>query len=264
MKKLFLISIMISFSFSSYASSLTIQSTTSTRDSGLYEYLLPHYPNFNKMEIKVIAVGTGQAIMNAKNCDGNILIVHDKEREIKFIADGHGSDRHSLMYNDFIIIGPGIDHANISSSASVQDAFRQIYEKKHKFVSRADSSGTHSSEIAIWNKIKLDPSIYSGEWYLESGQGMGPSLNIAISLDAYIFTDRSTWLRFKNKENHKILYENSSELRNDYGMILVNHQKCNNLDYEASLSLYKWLASEDAAKIIKNYNISNSKVFYID
>ena len=264
MKRLFLIATLFFISFSSHASSVTIQSTTSTRDSGLYEYLLPYYPDFNKINIKVIAVGTGQAIMNAKNCDGNILIVHDKEREIKFITDGHGSDRHNLMYNDFIIIGPSTDEADISSSRSVQEAFSRIYTKKYKFVSRADSSGTHSSEIAIWNQLKLDPSTYSGEWYLESGQGMGPSLNIAISLDAYILSDRSTWLRFKNKQTHKIVYENSSELRNDYGMILVNHKKCTNLDYESSLKLYKWLASDDAAAIIKNYRVSNSRVFYID
>ena len=141
---------------------------------------MPHYPDINNVKIKVIAVGTGQAIMNAKNCDGNILIVHDKKREIKFINDGHGSDRHNLMYNDFVIIGPSSDRANIASSGGVNDAFSRIYENKHKFISRADSSGTHSSEIAIWSQLKLDPSIYSGEWYLESGQGMGPSLNLSL------------------------------------------------------------------------------------
>jgi len=264
MKSLFLIAGLFFASFSSYASSLTIQSTTSTRDSGLYQYLLPHYPDIDKVSVKVIAVGTGQAIMNAKNCDGNILIVHDKVRETKFIDDGYGSERHNLMYNDFIIIGPSSDNADISSSTSVVDAFSRIYQKKIKFISRADSSGTHASEIAIWNQLKLDPSIYSGEWYLESGQGMGPSLNIAISLNAYIFSDRSTWLRFKNKEKHAILYENSTELRNNYGMILVNHEKCDNLDYESSLNLYKWLSSDEAAELIRNYRISNSKVFYID
>ena len=264
MKRLWLITGLIFISFSSYASSLIIQSTTSTRDSGLYKYLLPYYPDINKVDIKVIAVGTGQAIMNAKNCDGNILIVHDTEREIKFMNEGYGSDRHNIMYNDFIIIGPKSDDANISTSTSVEDAFNRIYEKKYKFISRADSSGTHSSELAIWNRLKLDPAIYSGEWYLESGQGMGPSLNIAISLNAYTFSDRSTWLRFKNKGKHKVLYENASELRNNYGMILVNPEKCPNLNYQSSLKLYKWLASEDAAELITNYRILNNQVFYID
>ena len=264
MKRLWLITGLISISFSSYASPLIIQSTTSTRDSGLYKYLLPYYPDINKVDIKVIAVGTGQAIMNAKNCDGNILIVHDTEREIKFMNEGYGSDRHNIMYNDFIIIGPKSDEANISTSTSVEDAFNRIYEKKYKFISRADSSGTHSSEIAIWNRLKLDPAIYSGEWYLESGQGMGPSLNIAISLNAYTFSDRSTWLRFKNKGKHKVLYENASELRNNYGMILVNPEKCPNLNYQSSLKLYNWLSSEEAAKLITNYKIRNTQVFYID
>lgn len=264
MKQIFLIAMLISFSCISHANSLIIQSTTSTRDSGLYEYLLPHYPNINQVKIKVIAVGTGQAIMNAMNCDGNILIVHDKDREIQFIADGYGSHRHNLMYNDFIIIGPSSDKAQIKSSESVMDAFSRIYKNGNKFISRADSSGTHSSEMAIWNQLKLDPSKYSGKWYLESGQGMGPSLNIAISLSAYIFSDRSTWLRFKNKGNHKILYENPSELRNNYGMILVNHSKCENLNYESSINLYNWLASDKAAQIIKNYRISGSNVFYVD
>ena len=264
MKRLWLITGLISISFSSYASPLIIQSTTSTRDSGLYKYLLPYYPDINKVDIKVIAVGTGQAIMNAKNCDGNILIVHDTEREIKFMNEGYGSDRHNIMYNDFIIIGPKSDEANISTSTSVKDAFNRIYEKKYKFISRADSSGTHSSEIAIWNRLKLDPAIYSGEWYLESGQGMGPSLNIAISLNAYTFSDRSTWLRFKNKGKHKVLYENASELRNNYGMILVNPEKCPNLNYQSSLKLYNWLSSEEAAKLITNYKIRNTQVFYID
>ncbi len=264
MRRIFFIIILIFFSLITHATSLVIQSTTSTRDSGLYEYLLPHYPDYNKVKIKVIAVGTGQAIMNAKNCDGNILIVHDKKRELKFITDGHGSNRHDLMYNDFIIIGPSSDRANITKSTSVKDAFSRIYKKSYKFISRSDSSGTHTSELAIWDQLKLDPTIFSGKWYLETGQGMGPSLNIAVSLDAYIFSDRSTWLRFKNKAEHKILYQNPLELRNNYGMILVNHEKCSNLEYESSLKLFTWLASNEAAELIRNYEISNSRVFYID
>jgi tungstate transport system substrate-binding protein len=168
------------------------------------------------------------------------------------------------MYNDFVIIGPSSDIANISGAKSVKEAFSRIYKKQYKFVSRADSSGTHSSEMAIWDKLSLDPSIYSGNWYLETGQGMGPSLNIAISLNAYILSDRSTWLRFKNKGNHKILYENQSELRNDYGMILVNHQKCYSLNMNYSLKLYEWLASDEAAQLINDYRISDEQVFYID
>ena len=166
------------------------------------------------------------------------------------------------MYNDFVIIGPSSDRANIASSGGVNDAFSRIYEKKHKFISRADSSGTHSSEIAIWSQLKLDPSIYSGEWYLESGQGMGPSLNIAISMNGFIFSDRSSWMRFNNKRSHKILYSNPEELRNDYGMILVNYHRCSNLSPEPATKLYNWLSSNEAASLINNYRLYNAQVFY--
>ena len=170
---------------------LIIQSTTSTRDSGLYNYLLPFYPDFNKVKIKVIAVGTGQAIMNARNCDGNILIVHDQKREQMFMNDRFGIKRHELMYNDFVLVGPRIDQAEVSNSISIYEAFSKIYKHQHKFISRSDSSGTHSAEMKIWNKLSIKPAVHSGEWYLETGQGMGQSLNIAISLGGYIFTDRS-------------------------------------------------------------------------
>ena len=246
----------------SYADSITIQSTTSTRDSGLYKYLLPKYPNFNDVQIKLIAVGTGQAIRNAQNCDGNILIVHDKDREDKFMANGFGSSRYNIMYNDFVVVGPKKDAANIQGSESILEVFSKIYSKKHIFISRSDSSGTHSAEMSIWNDIGLDPSTSSGKWYLESGQGMGPSLNIAISLNGYIFSDRSSWLRFNNKGDHIILYSNPIELKNSYSMILVNHDKCKNLDLKPARELYDWLKTDDAASLINGYKIKGQQVFY--
>ena len=246
------------------ADSVIIQSTTSTRDSGLYKYLLPKYPKFNTTKIKVIAVGTGQAIINAKNCDGNILIVHDRKRENDFIAGGYGNLRHELMYNDFVLVGPTEDNANISGAKTVLDAFTLIHNGSHPFISRSDSSGTHSAEMKIWKKLNLNPKEHSGKWYLESGQGMGPSLNIAISLNAYILTDRSTWLRFKNKRNHTILFENRYELKNNYSMIFVNHDRCSNLSKNSAMDLFNWLASDDAARLIKSYQIDNQSVFYID
>ena len=247
----------------SYSESITIQSTTSTRDSGLYKYLLPKYPNFDDVQIKLIAVGTGQAIMNAKNCDGNILIVHDRKREDRFMADGFGSMRHNLMYNDFVIVGPEKDAANIKDSKSVQEVFSKIYNESHIFISRSDSSGTHSAEMNIWDEIGLNPTTSSGKWYLESGQGMGPSLNIAISMNGYILSDRSSWLRFNNKRQHKILYSNTAELKNSYSMILVNHDKCKNLKIKPALKLYDWLKSEEAAYFIMSYKLNNEQLFYI-
>lgn len=246
-----------------FSENLVIQSTTSTRDSGLYKYLLPKYPYNSDIKIKVIAVGTGQAIKNAENCDGNILIVHDKARELEFMSKGYGVKRHELMYNDYVLIGPSNDQ-DISKSTAIADAFSRIHDKKYKFVSRSDSSGTHSAELAVWRKLSLNPRVGSGEWYLESGQGMGPSLNIAVALNGYIFSDRSSWLRFKNKRNHKILYENRRELKNNYGMILVNHNRCSNLNYNYSLDLFNWLSSDEAANHIREYRLNNQNVFYID
>lgn len=248
----------------SYSDSVTIQSTTSTRDSGLYKYLLPLYPNYDQVQIKVVAVGTGQAIINARNCDGNILIVHDEKRENEFMENNYGTEIHSLMFNDYVIIGPKEDTARVSTSLTASDAFTKIFNSRSIFISRSDSSGTHAAEMSIWNESRLNPKTFSGLWYLESGQGMGPSLNIAISLGAYIFTDRSSWIRFKNKEDHDILYENTQELRNNYSMILVNHERCKNLVFEPAISLFNWLKSSEAARLIKNYQIYDSSVFYID
>ena len=248
----------------SYSDTVTIQSTTSTRDSGLYKYLLPLYPDYQKIQIKVVAVGTGQAIINARNCDGNILIIHDKKREIEFMKKNYGTKIHSLMFNDYVIIGPREDLARVATSLTAEDAFAKIYDSKSMFISRSDSSGTHAAEMSIWNELRLNPRPFSGSWYLESGQGMGPSLNIAISLGAYIFTDRSSWLRFQNKGSHDVLYENIEELRNNYSMILVNHARCNNLSLEPAINLFNWLKSTQAATLIKNYQINNKHIFYID
>ena len=247
-----------------FSETLIIQSTTSTRDSGLYKYLLPNYPDYKNLEIKVIAVGTGQAIVNARNCDGDILIVHDRKKEETFLENGYGTKRHDLMYNDFVVIGPTKDSIGIEKSLSATDVFLKIYNQKHTFVSRSDSSGTHSAEMQIWKAARVDPSKYSGKWYIETGQGMGPSLNIAISLNGYILSDRSTWLRFNNKKSHKILYENSVELRNDYGMILVNPKRCPNNNYTAASKLFDWLSSHEAADLIRNYRLTESQVFYIE
>ena len=265
MFRFYILTAIVLINLNSFANdSITIQSTTSTRDSGLYKYLLPHYPKYTDVDIKVIAVGTGQAIVNAQNCDGNILIVHDEKREDAFMKGNFGTHRHRLMYNDYIIVGPKNNEIKLNESNSITEVFSQIYNNKLTFISRSDSSGTHAAEMTIWEKTKLDPRIHSGSWYLESGQGMGPSLNIAISMNATILTDRSSWLRFSNKVNHEILYTNHKELRNSYSMILVNHQKCKNLNYRAAKELYDWLASNEAALLIKDYKINDTHLFYVD
>ena len=260
-KLVYLLSIYLSVNLV-YANEVIIQSTTSTRDSGLYSFLLPKYPEFSTTNIKVIAVGTGQAILNAKNCDGDILIVHDKSREEEFMQNGFGTIRHNLMYNDFVIVGPKDDPANIKSSQFAHKAFKQIFKSKSKFISRSDSSGTHSFELSLWNKANIDAGYYSGRWYLETGQGMGPTLNITVAMNGYTISDRSTWLKYNNKRSHVILYENPQELRNEYGMILVNSEKCQDMNIDSAIKLYKWMSSEDAKSLINMYRIKNSQVFY--
>jgi len=260
----FILPIILFLSSQLVAEEVVIQSTTSTRDSGLYEYLLPKYPMYDNVTIKVVAVGTGQAILNSKNCDGGILIVHDQNRERLFMSEGFGSKRHELMFNDYVIIGPSHDPASVIQSISSVDAFKRIYSNRSKFISRSDSSGTHAMEMEIWRDSNINPIEYSGTWYLESGQGMGQSLNIAIATDAYILSDRSTWLKFANKQFHKILYQNKVELRNQYGMILVNTDRCSNIDKEATLQLFQWLSSSDAKKLINSYQISNIQIFYTE
>ena len=246
-----------------FSATLKIQSTTSTRDSGFYDYILPLYPKYDDLTIKVIAVGTGQAILNSKNCDGDILIVHDRAKEMKFISDGYGILRQDLMFNDFVVVGPRHDPANIHNLNSVGDAFLAIANNA-KFVSRADSSGTHSAEMKIWDMAGFDPSKHSGVWYLESGQGMGPSLNIAVSTNSYILVDRSSWLKFKNKSEHTILFQNKSVLKNQYGIMLINPKRCPDMKYQESLDLYKWLLSDDAKEIIKRYRIDDDQVFFTE
>ena len=265
-KKYLIIFIFLHFSLSSnvYASEILIQSTTSTRDSGFYDYILPKYPNYSNLDIKVVAVGTGQAIKNAQNCDADLLIVHDEKKEIDFMNNMFGIKRENLMYNDYILVGPSTDPANVKDSPSIEISFKKIFDGSYNFVSRSDSSGTHSFELSVWKSVSINPAIYSGKWYFETGQGMGQSLNIAVSTQSYILTDRSSWENFMNKQDHSILYENSPELVNTYGIILINPNHCPRMNYPDSLSLYNWLVSEDAKKHISDFTINGSQVFYVD
>ena len=266
-KQYFIIFILFVSSFSLshlHVSEILIQSTTSTRDSGFYDFILPKFPHYNNFQIKVVAVGTGQAIKNAKNCDADLLIVHDFVKENDFMNNKFGIKRDNLMYNDFVLIGPTTDPAKVRNSPSIESSFKKISMGGHMFVSRSDSSGTHSFEISVWNTANINPKIHSGQWYLETGQGMGQSLNIAVATQSYILTDRSSWDNFKNKNSHSILYENSRELANTYGIILINPEHCPRMNYADSLSLYNWLVSEDAKQHISAFTINGSKAFYVD
>ncbi|WP_236743995.1 substrate-binding domain-containing protein [Marinobacter similis] len=190
MKNLF-IAATLALSTPILADTIIVQSTTSTKNSGFYDYLLPMIKKDTGIQVNVVAVGTGQAIKNARRCDGDVLLVHAKEAEEKFVADGYGEYRHDLMYNDFVIIGPKTDPANVANASDVIEALRRIREADAKFASRGDDSGTHKKERTLWQEAGIDPVEGSGQWYLETGSGMGATLNTGVGLSAYVLTDRA-------------------------------------------------------------------------
>jgi tungstate transport system substrate-binding protein len=241
--------------------SLWIQSTTSTRDSGLYNFILPIFEKKFGIKTYVVAVGTGQALQNAKNCDGDVLIVHSKELELKFISNGYGVKRNNLMYNDFVIIGPFKNPAEIQLSDSISLIFNKIAKTRAIFVSRGDNSGTHLAEMKIWSIANFDPLPFSGKWYLSTGQGMGPTLNISIGINAYSLTDRSTWLRYKNKLNHVILYENNPNLFNQYGIVMINKDHCGNLNQKSAQIFTDWILSKEGQDLISSFKFNGMQLF---
>ncbi|MBS91474.1 MAG: sulfate transporter [Rickettsiales bacterium] len=241
---------------------LILQSTTSTRDSGLYDYLLPKFKLEHNIEVRVIAVGTGQAIKNSMRCDGDLLIVHHKESEEKFIDDGFGLYRMEFMYNDYVLVGPRDDPAKISMTNSIVDSLLLIKKKKIRFVSRGDDSGTHKKEIKLWALTNFQPDPKKHNWYFSVGQGMGGSLNIAVNKDAYILSDRSTWLSFNNKKNHKILVENEPNLYNFYGVIPINPEKCPDTKNNAASKFIHWLNSNETKDLISSYKVKGQQLFF--
>ncbi len=241
---------------------IKLLSTTSTRDSGLLEYLLPNFENEYKIKVHVIALGTGQALNAARRCDGDILLTHSPDREIKFILDGYGSYRKEIMHNDFVLIGPADDPANARESEDIKNAFIKIYKNLAFFVSRGDESGTHLSENKIWNEANLNPKIGSGQWYLESGQGMGSTLNIAIAKNAYTYSDRATWLKFKNKSKHNIIFENDKLMFNQYSIVRINNSLCKNINEKNIELFYNWILSAKAKELIRNYKYAEYQLFY--
>ena len=260
--KIFIVIIILNLPFKIWGGDILLQSTTSTKNSGFYNYILPIFKKKTGINVKVVAVGTGQAIKNAENCDADLLIVHAKSDEEAFVTNGHGIKRHNLMYNDFVIIGPSNDPANISESKSTEEALNSIFEFGHNFISRGDNSGTHKKEKKLWDTAKLDISDYSGKWYKETGSGMGTTLNIASELNAYTLSDRATWITFKNKQKLEILFDNDKNLLNQYGAILVNPKKCPYTNIEDSNVFLNWLLSDEGQNIIKKYKVNGMQLFY--
>ena len=244
------------------ADSIIVQSTTSTANSGLYDYLLPLFKQDTGITVHVVAVGTGQAIKNARNCDGDVLLVHAKSAEQKFVADGYGVSRHDLMYNDFVFVGPPTDSARITGGRSAIDALSKISTHKARFASRGDNSGTHKKEMALWKKSAIDPTSASGSWYLETGSGMGATLNAAVGSGAYTMTDRATWISFRNKQDYSIQVEGDSELFNQYGIIMVNPEKCSHVNQAAARQFVDWMLSAKGQDAIAAYRLNGQQLFF--
>jgi tungstate transport system substrate-binding protein len=241
---------------------IIVQSTTSTQNSGLFEYILPIFTKKTGIEVRVVAVGTGHALKNAENGDGDVVLVHSKPDEEKFVADGWGVKRYDVMYNDFIIVGPAADPAKIAGVKDAVQAFKQIAEAKVPFVSRADDSGTNKAEIRLWRDAGIDAKASSGSWYLETGSGMGATLNTAVGKQAYALTDRGTWLSFSNKDAFKVLVEGDPRLFNQYGVILVNPEKHPNVKAKEGQSFIDWLIGPEGQAAIASYKIDGQQLFF--
>ncbi|WP_108485033.1 substrate-binding domain-containing protein [Oceaniglobus ichthyenteri] len=242
--------------------SIIVQSTTSTANSGLYDYLLPIFQDKTGIQVNVVAVGTGQAIKNAENCDGDVLLVHAKPSEEKFLAAGFGTARTDLMYNDFVIVGPGSDPAGVGGMTDVQGALTQIAEKGALFASRGDDSGTHKKEVSLWADSGVDPTAASGDWYRETGSGMGATLNAGIGMGAYVMTDRATWISFGNKQDYAIQVEGDEDMFNQYGVIPVNPEKCPSVNAEAAQTFADWLVSGEGQDAIAGYKVADQQLFF--
>lgn len=242
--------------------SVLVQSTTSTANSGLYDYLLPMFEEASGLTVDVVAVGTGQAIGNARNCDADVLLVHAKPDEEKFVADGYGVERFDLMYNDFVIVGPADDPAGVAGNPDAAGALAGIGEAGATFVSRGDDSGTHKKELALWQDSGVDPSSDSGEWYRETGSGMGATLNAAVGMGAYALTDRATWISFGNKGDFEVLVEGDPALFNQYGVMLVSPDKCPDVNVAGGQAFIDWLLSDVGQDAIGKYAIDGQQLFF--
>jgi tungstate transport system substrate-binding protein len=241
---------------------ITVASTTSTEQSGLFGFLLPKFTAATGIGVKVVAVGTGQALDIGRRGDADVVFVHDKVAEEKFVAEGFGVKRSGVMYNDFVVIGPKADPAKIAGSKDVSDALRKIAAAKAPFISRGDRSGTHAAELRLWKDAGVDIDAGKGSWYREIGQGMGPALNMASSSDAYVLCDRGTWLAFKNRGDLAILTEGDQRLFNQYGVMLVNPAKHAWVKARDGQAFVDWLISAEGQKTIGDYKVGGERLFF--
>ena len=241
---------------------IIVQSTTSTVNSGLYDHILPMFTEATGITVHVVAVGTGQAIRNAENCDGDVLLVHAKPAEEDFVARGFGTERTDLMYNDFVIVGPADDPAVVAGTSDARAALLKIAGSGALFASRGDDSGTHKKEISLWEGTGVDPQEASGGWYRETGSGMGATLNAAIGMGAYALTDRATWISFGNKQGYRIAVEGDNGLFNQYGVIPVNPERCPAVNAKAASAFADWLVSDAGQNAIAAFSVDGQQLFF--
>jgi tungstate transport system substrate-binding protein len=241
---------------------IIVQSTTSTQNSGLLNYILPMFKKKTGIDVRVVAVGTGQAIKNAANGDGDVLLVHAKAAEEKFVAEGGGVKRFDVMYNDFVIVGPKSDPAKIAGGKDAASAFKAIADAKASFASRGDDSGTHKAEKRHWKAAGVDIEKASGDWYRSTGSGMGATLNAAAGMGAYALTDRATWIAFKNKGDLKIVVEGDPKLFNQYGVILVNPEKHKHVKAKEGQQFIDWLLSAEGQNAIRSFKVDGQQLFF--
>lgn len=238
---------------------IVLASTTSTEASGLFEYLLPMFEKKSGIEVRVVAVGSGEALELGQNGDADVLLVHDPEGEQEFMEAGYGVDRRDVMYNDFIIVGPKSDPAGIEGMEDARAAYKKIAESESPFASRGDDSGTHAKELLIWDAVGIEPQ---DDWYRELGSGMGETLNTAAGMDAYTMTDRGTWANFNNRQNLVELVAGDAELYNPYSTILVNPKRHPHIRIDLARAWHEWLTSKTGQQAIADYEIGGQQLFF--
>ena len=242
--------------------SITVASTTSTEQSGLFGHILPIFTRETGIAVRVVALGTGQALDVGRRGDADVVFVHDRAAEERFVAEGFGGPRRHVMFNDFVITGPAADPARIAGLGDTAEALRRIAAARAPFISRGDRSGTHAAELRLWQLAGVDPATGRGQWYREVGQGMGPALNTAAAQGAYILADRGTWLSFRNRQDQRILIEGDTRLFNQYGVMLVNAQRHPHVKAADAQRFIDWLLSAAGQAAIAGYRINGEQLFF--
>jgi tungstate transport system substrate-binding protein len=264
LRRALLLALMAAFALPALAQerSITVASTTSTEQSGLFGHILPIFTRETGITVRVVALGTGQALDVGRRGDADVVFVHDRAAEERFVADGFGGPRRHVMFNDFVITGPAADPARIAGLGDTVEALRRIATARAPFVSRGDRSGTHAAELRLWQLAGIDPATGRGQWYREIGQGMGPALNTAAAQGAYILADRGTWLSFRNRQDQRILIEGDARLFNQYGVMLVNAQRHPHVKAADAQRFIDWFLSSAGQAAIASYRINGEQLFF--